>query len=70
VRLTHVPGYFQLEGLSIVPHLWIPEKVFTDCVKGPRCERCGQYAMAPALGAAGDLICEPAVNPAGVGRHA
>lgn len=52
---THVPGYFMQKGFSIVPHLWVPEKVFTDCVKCPHFQRCGQYAMElPLDGALND----------------
>jgi hypothetical protein len=36
-------------GFSIVPHLWLSEKVFTDCVKCPLFRRCGQYAMMVPL---------------------
>src|SRR5262245_50281241 len=32
---THKPGYFIQMGFSIVPHLWLTEKVFSDCVKCP-----------------------------------
>ncbi len=32
---THAPGYFSQMGFSIVPHVWMPEKIFTDCVKCP-----------------------------------
>ena len=32
-------------GFSIVPHVWVREKVFTDCVKCEHFRRCGQYAM-------------------------
>src|SRR6476661_7064223 len=28
---THAPGYFMPMGFSIVPHLWLTEKVYTDC---------------------------------------
>ena len=42
---THAPGYFIQMGFSIVPHLWLVEKVFTDCVKCSRFRQCGQYAM-------------------------
>jgi amino-acid N-acetyltransferase len=42
---THTPGYFIHMGFSIVPHLWLPEKVFTDCVRCPHFRQCGQYAM-------------------------
>ena len=33
---THAPGYFMPMGFSIVPHLWVTEKVYTDCVKCPQ----------------------------------
>ncbi len=46
---THVPGYFIRKGFSIVPHLWIQEKVFTDCVTCPHFQRCGQFAMVLPL---------------------
>ena len=46
---THAPGYFSQMGFSIVPHLWIPEKVFSDCVKCPMFRRCGQYGMVAPL---------------------
>jgi len=46
---THAPGYFMPMGFSIVPHLWIPEKVFSDCVKCSEFRRCGQYAMVTPL---------------------
>src|SRR5262245_60346855 len=46
---THVPGYFSGMGFSIVPHLWVPEKIFTDCTSCPMFRRCGQYAMIRPL---------------------
>jgi amino-acid N-acetyltransferase len=46
---THAPGYFMPMGFSIVPHLWVSEKVYTDCVKCPLFRRCGQYAMVLPL---------------------
>lgn len=49
---THAPGYFAHMGFSIVPHLWVPEKVFADCVRCPLFRRCGQTAME--IGLAGD----------------
>jgi amino-acid N-acetyltransferase len=51
---THTPGYFIHQRFSIVPHLWLPEKVFTDCVKCPLFRRCGQYAMVLPLETAAD----------------
>jgi amino-acid N-acetyltransferase len=46
---AHAPGYFMQMGFSIVPHLWVAEKVYTDCVKCPLFRRCGQYAMVLPL---------------------
>ena len=48
---THAPGYFSQMGFSIVPHVWIQEKVFTDCAKCQHFRRCGQYAMVAPLDA-------------------
>jgi amino-acid N-acetyltransferase len=42
---THAPRYFSQMGFSIVPHSWLLEKVFTDCVKCDLFRRCGQYGM-------------------------
>jgi hypothetical protein len=36
-------------GFSIVPHHWLLEKVFTDCVKCAEFRRCGQYGMVVPL---------------------
>ena len=63
---THAPGYFSQIGFSIVPHLWVPEKVFTDCVKCPKFRQCGQYGMVAPLETATDQP-QPAVM---VVRHA
>lgn len=46
---THAAGYFVQRGFSIVPHLWLPEKIFVDCVRCPRFRQCGQYAMVLPL---------------------
>jgi amino-acid N-acetyltransferase len=46
---THAPGYFIGMGFSIVPHLWLLEKLFTDCMTCPHFRRCGQYAMVVPL---------------------
>lgn len=51
---THAPRYFIHMGFSIVPHLWLTEKVFTDCVKCPQFRQCGQYAMVVPLDVAFD----------------
>jgi amino-acid N-acetyltransferase len=57
---THKPGYFIKMSFSIVPHLWLTEKVFTDCVQCPLFRHCGQYAMEVSL----DPAYEPADRPA------
>jgi amino-acid N-acetyltransferase len=47
---THVPAYFVHLGFSIVPHVWIPEKIVTDCSSCAQFRRCGQYAVVRSLG--------------------
>jgi amino-acid N-acetyltransferase len=47
---TASPGYFIRMGFSIVPHLWVPEKIFTNCTACPLFRRCGKYAMIVSLG--------------------
>jgi len=51
---THAPGYFTNMGFSIVPHTWLLEKIFTDCIKCPQFRVCGQYAMVVPLDSAFD----------------
>jgi amino-acid N-acetyltransferase len=46
---SHQPGYFVRLGFSIVPHLWLREKVFTDCVSCPLFRGCGQQAVVVSL---------------------
>jgi amino-acid N-acetyltransferase len=62
---THTPGYFSQMGFSIVPHLWLPEKIFSSCVTCPQFGRCGQYAMVAPIEAA--TAHTPAAS---VDRHA
>jgi amino-acid N-acetyltransferase len=42
---THDARFFVRQGFSIVPHLWVPEKISTDCVGCPLFRRCEQFAM-------------------------
>lgn len=42
---THSPGYFVEMGFSIVPHVWLPEKITTDCRSCAQFRQCGQYAV-------------------------
>jgi amino-acid N-acetyltransferase len=46
---THSPGYFVEMGFSIVPHVWLPEKIATDCRNCAQFQRCGQYAVMVPL---------------------
>jgi N-acetylglutamate synthase-like GNAT family acetyltransferase len=46
---THSPGYFVHLGFSIVPHVWLPEKVVTDCHACSQFRRYGQYAVVRSL---------------------
>lgn len=46
---THQPSHFVRLGFSIVPHVWVPEKIATDCHSCAWFRRCGQYAMWLAL---------------------
>jgi amino-acid N-acetyltransferase len=57
---THAPAYFSQMGFSIVPHLWVPEKIFTDCVKCAAFRTCGQFAMVVPLDPASDSAERPA----------
>jgi amino-acid N-acetyltransferase len=42
---THSPSYFVQMGFSIVPHVWLPEKIATDCNTCAQFRHCGQYAV-------------------------
>ena len=46
---THDPRFFVRQGFSIVPHVWVPEKISTDCVDCPLFRKCQQYAMVLPL---------------------
>jgi amino-acid N-acetyltransferase len=46
---THQPGHFVRLGFSIVPHVWMPEKIAHDCVGCSQFRQCGQYAVSLAL---------------------
>lgn len=42
---THQPSHFVKLGFTIVPHMWVPEKIAHDCTSCPLFRRCGQYAV-------------------------
>jgi amino-acid N-acetyltransferase len=46
---THQPSHFVRLGFSLVPHVWVPEKIAHDCVSCPEFRRCGQYAVSLTL---------------------
>ncbi|HEX6975102.1 MAG TPA: GNAT family N-acetyltransferase [Vicinamibacterales bacterium] len=46
---THEPGHFVKLGFTIVPHVWVPEKIAHDCTACPLFRRCGQYAVTLPL---------------------
>jgi amino-acid N-acetyltransferase len=48
---THDARFFVRQGFSIIPHVWVPEKITTDCLTCPMFRRCGQYAMVFPLAA-------------------
>ena len=55
---THSPAYFVHLGFSIVPHVWLPEKIVTDCHSCVHFRQCGQYAVMRALARTHDA-CVP-----------
>jgi amino-acid N-acetyltransferase len=46
---AHSPAYFVRMGFSIVPHVWLPEKILTDCQSCCHFRRCGQQAVVRTL---------------------
>ena len=46
---THEPTFFVRRGFSIVPHVWLPEKIVTNCHTCPHFRNCGQYAVVRSL---------------------
>ena len=46
---THQPSHFVKMGFTIVPHVWVPEKITHDCTSCPLFRRCGQYAVTLPL---------------------
>lgn len=46
---THQPSHFVRMGFTIVPHVWVPEKITHDCTGCALFRRCGQYAVTLPL---------------------
>ena len=45
----HEAQFFVRQNFSIVPHVWLPEKVTTNCLSCALYGTCGQHAMLLAL---------------------
>ena len=46
---AHDARFFVRQGFSIVPHVWVPEKILTDCVDCPLFRKCQQFAVVLPL---------------------
>jgi amino-acid N-acetyltransferase len=46
---THEPAHFVRLGFTIVPHMWVPEKIERDCRTCSLFRKCGQYAVTLPL---------------------
>jgi amino-acid N-acetyltransferase len=46
---THDPSHFVRMGFTIVPHIWVPEKISHDCTSCSLFRRCGQHAVTLPL---------------------
>ena len=46
---THEPAHFVRLGFTIVPHMWVPEKIERDCRTCEQFRRCAQYAVTLPL---------------------
>jgi len=60
---THQPSHFVRLGFSIVPHVWVPEKIAPDCVSCSQFRHCGQYAVSLQLRAGAGLRLDPSSPP-------
>ncbi|HEY3886738.1 MAG TPA: GNAT family N-acetyltransferase [Vicinamibacterales bacterium] len=60
---THQPSHFVRLGFSIVPHVWVPEKIAHDCVSCAQFRHCGQYAVSLALRVGAGLRLDQTAPP-------
>jgi len=60
---THEPSHFIRLGFSIVPHVWVPEKIAHDCVGCSQFRHCGQYAVTLPLRAGAGLRLDLSAPP-------
>ena len=61
---THQPAHFIRLGFSIVPHVWVPEKIAHDCVGCSQFRTCGQYAVTLSLRPGSGLRIDQVAPPA------
>ena len=59
---THDPRFFIRQNFSIVPHVWLPEKIARTCLGCPLFRRCSQYAMVLGLHAVARYGVAPAAR--------
>ena len=57
---THDARFFVRQNFSIVPHVWVSEKITTDCLSCPLFRKCGQYAMVFPLREVPRYVAAPA----------
>lgn len=57
---THEPSRFVRMGFTIVPHVWVPEKISHDCTGCALFRHCGQYAVMLPLRAGVSVRPAPA----------
>jgi len=62
---TRDARFFVRQGFSIVPHLWVPEKIARDCQGCPLFRRCTQYGLVLSLARA-RRFAAPGTRPAAV----
>ena len=60
---THQPSHFVRLGFSIVPHVWVPEKIALDCVGCSQFRQCGQYAVTLSLRPGSGLRIDQVASP-------
>lgn len=63
---THHPAHFVRLGFSIVPHVWLPEKIGRDCTACAKFRTCGQYAVV--LHPVGTRVAGPHATRSGHGE--
>lgn len=64
VAFSHDARFFVRQNFSIVPHLWVPEKIASTCRECPLFRRCAQFALVLDLEAR--QLAAPMYEPAAV----